>query len=52
MEPKYYDCDPNKNKECKKTNCIHDLKSAYPVCSHTKKKEYAIDTPRSEKNAF
>lgn len=38
-----YICDPEKNKECKKTGCVHNKEAKDPYCSKTSRKEYSAD---------
>lgn len=38
-----YKCDPDKNKQCKKTWCAHNEKAVHAVCELTKHKEYSVD---------
>jgi hypothetical protein len=47
-----YECDPEKNTECKKTGCLYNPDSVYPVCHLTSKKEYAKDTQMDEHFCF
>lgn len=38
-----YECDPNKNAECRKTGCVHNPNSVYPTCNMTAKKECSVN---------
>ena len=38
-----YKCDPNKNTQCKKSGCVHNKNSVYPVCDSTSHMEFSTD---------
>jgi len=38
-----YLCDPEKNTECRKSNCKHNTDSDWRVCECTSRKECSVD---------
>ncbi|MBQ7071260.1 MAG: hypothetical protein IJM87_08285 [Ruminococcus sp.] len=38
---KLYLCDPDKNRQCKKTSCLYNKDSPYPTCLLTSDRRYA-----------
>ena len=38
-----YSCDPEKNTECDKRFCMHNINAIDKLCNHTTKEEYALE---------
>lgn len=48
-----YSCDPEKNTECDKRFCMHNINAIDKLCNHTTKEEYALEIgQKAEEKAY
>lgn len=48
-----YSCDPEKNTECDKRFCMHNINAIDKLCNHTTKEEYALEIgQKAQKKAY
>ena len=48
-----YSCDPEKNTECDKRFCTHNINAIDKLCNHTTKEEYALEIgQKAEEKAY
>lgn len=50
---KIYNCDPEKNTECDKRFCVHNINAIDKLCNLTTKEEYALEIgQKAEEKAY